>query len=182
MLVGEGANLLAVDRECTDQLVVLEQRNVEYCPKAPEADRGDENRLALDVGRLLGDVDYMNRFLRLGDAAERGARTGPLWSALPELGKRRRDAEHRVRTPRAILKAKQNPETGLADAHGICQHGLKHQLQLAGRCADNLENLGGGGELFQRLVPLAGELYSLGFLAGSGGTATGHGLCRNATL
>ena len=47
LLVGECANLLAVNGEDADQLIVLEHRNVENSPEASEFDGGHENRFAL---------------------------------------------------------------------------------------------------------------------------------------
>ena len=152
LLVGEGANLLAVDGKDADQLVVLEHRNVKDGPEASEIDGSHEDRFALDVGWLRRDIDDMNRLLRLDDAAEGSSRTRSLRSALPELGKCWRHSEHCSRTPCAILKTEQNTETGLADAHRIRQHGLEHGLKFAGRAGDDLQHVGGRGLLLQRFA------------------------------
>jgi hypothetical protein len=50
------------------------------------------------------------------------------------------------------------------------------------RRADDFENFGRGGQLFQCLVTLAGEPRELCFLAGSGGTTTVRGRWRIAAL
>src|SRR5262249_33531017 len=50
---------------------------------------------------------------------------------------------------------------GLADAHRVCQHGLKYRLKLAPRTADDLEHLGGRALLLQclgKVPPRLGEL------------------------
>ena len=44
----------------------------------------------------------------------------------------------------------------------------KHRLQIECRAADDLENIGGGGLLLKRLVPLASKPGDLCFPAGSG--------------
>ena len=41
---------------------------------------------------------------------------------------------------------------GLADARSVCQHGLEHRLQLAGRRTDDAQNVGGGRLLLQRFA------------------------------
>src|SRR5262249_48509803 len=57
----------------------------------------------------------------------------------------------RYRTINVTLEAEERAELGLADAHRVLQHGLKHRLQLTRRSADNLEYVGGRGLLLQRL-------------------------------
>ena len=45
-------------------------------------------------------------------------------------------------------------ELGLADTRRVLQHGLEDRLQLAGRTADDLQHVGGGGLLLQRFAQL----------------------------
>ena len=40
-------------------------------------------------------------------------------------------------------------EFGFADARRVLQHSLEHWLQFAGRTADNLQYVGGGGLLLK---------------------------------
>ena len=68
----------------------------------------------------------MNRVARFNNATESGPPTGRLWSTLPELGECWRYTEHCSRTHRTILDTKQHAKIGLADAHRVPQHGLKH--------------------------------------------------------
>ena len=42
-----------------------------------------------------------------------------------------------------------------ANSDRICQHGVEHRLKFAGRTGDDLQHLGGGGLLLQRLGELA---------------------------
>jgi len=64
---------------------------------------------------------------------------------------------HRNRTKGPILINVQNAERGVANARGILKYRLEHRFQFAPRQTDNVENPGGGGELFQRLITLAGK-------------------------
>ena len=52
LLVGERANLLAVDGDGADQLVLLEHRNDEKGPRTGEVGERDDDGIALDIGRL----------------------------------------------------------------------------------------------------------------------------------
>src|ERR1700722_7584734 len=47
-------------------------------------------------------------------------------------------------------------ELGVADADGILKHGCKNRLKIAGRAADNLENLGCGRLLLQGFREVGG--------------------------
>ena len=105
LLVGKRANLLAVNREDTDKLIVLEHRDGENGPEPPKIDRRDEDGFAFDVSRLSGDIRDMNRPPGLDDTAQRRSRTRSLESTLPELGKCRRHSEHRRRAPRTALES-----------------------------------------------------------------------------
>ena len=108
LLVGEGPHFLAIDRDRADQLVVLEHRHIQQSPESSEIDGGHEDRLALDIGCLGSDVGDMDGLLRLDGASKRGARPGALRTALPELGKLRRYADHRRRAARAPSSMRNN--------------------------------------------------------------------------
>ena len=105
LLVGEGTYLLAVDGEDADEFLLLEHRNVENGPEASQFDRGYKDRFTLNVSGLHCDIGDMSRLPCMHDAAEGSSRTWPIWSALPELGKCWRHAEHRGSAGSAILKA-----------------------------------------------------------------------------
>ena len=59
--------------------------------------------------------------------------------------------------------------------------GIEYRLQIEWRAADDLQYLGRGSLLLQRVVKLPGE-RDLCFLAHTGGTAAAHGLLRIAAL
>ena len=167
LLVGEPPGLLTIDGENADQLIFLEHRNIEDRAEASEIDGGDEYGLAFDVCRLHRDVDDLHRLPRFDDTGERGSRTWSLWSAVPELGKCRRYAEHGTRPHRPIVEPEQNSKTGLADAHRTLQHDLEHRLQLAWRAADDAEHLRSRRLLLQRLGKLARARVEPSFQLGS---------------
>jgi hypothetical protein len=50
---------------------------------------------------------------------------------------------------------------GLAKLRGIRQHGREHGFQLAGRTADDLEDLGGRGLLLQRIAQIVSAFPKL---------------------
>ena len=71
---------------------------------------------------------------------------------------------------------------GVADAQGALQHRLEYRLQLAGRGADDLEDLSSRGFARARFCELAGQLFYIGFRGGSYRTARACGLWRIAAL
>jgi hypothetical protein len=55
----------------------------------------------------------------------------------------------------AVLDPEHPAETGAADAGGVRQHGLEHELKVAWRTADDLQYLRGRGLLLECLGKLA---------------------------
>ena len=86
-------------------------------------------------------------------------------------------------TPNGIaFGSVQGPELGLADAYRVCQHGLEHRLELAGRTADNLQHLRCRGFSCKCLVAFAGEPRDVCYLIGSDGVWTIAALQRLGAL
>ena len=75
--------------------------------------------------------------------------------APPQLVPCSRCAVQRDEPKRVSIVQQEVAKFGVADAYCVLQHGLKHRLQLAGRTADDLEDLGGRRLLLQRLAQLA---------------------------
>jgi hypothetical protein len=89
---------------------------------------------------------------------------------------------HRNGSKAVSFGLKKYAELRLANARRVRQNGSEHWLQIAGRRADDLQDLGSRGELLQRLIPLAFKQRDLRFLASSRGTTPTHGLWRIAAL
>src|SRR5262249_8054771 len=97
-----------------------------------------------EVGRLLGSN-------RLVESATRG---GMERTSSACLGKCRRYIVARDDAQSAIFIQGEGPELRLANARGILPHRLENRPSFAPRGADDLEHVGGGGLLLQRLPQL----------------------------
>jgi hypothetical protein len=83
-------------------------------------------------------------------------------SALSQVfGVWRRHGEQRNRTERLVLVAVQHAELGFTDTDRILQHALEYRLELAGRGADDLQHVGGGGLLLEGFREIIGTLAQL---------------------
>src|SRR5262249_5154248 len=71
LLVGERADLLAVDGDRTDQLILLEHRYDENSARAGPLGQGNRRWLAFDVGLLQSEVGDVLQLLGRDNAAER---------------------------------------------------------------------------------------------------------------
>src|SRR5262245_41607371 len=141
-----------VDRDSTNELTVLEHRYIEDRSELSKIDCGDKYGLALDIGRLLGDIGDMNRLSGLSNSPQSGLCTRSLRSALPKIGECRRDSEHSGGSPCAIIVAKQHTKSGAANLHRILQHRPEYRFKLPGRTADDLEHVSCRSLLLQRLA------------------------------
>ena len=127
-------DLLAVDKDCADQFVLLEHRHAHHRPVASEVDGGHEDRLAVDISGLRLDIDDMNRLPRFDDAAEDRSRIS---HELPTFFEKCFKFRRRVRQcGRMKLSAPvkiQDTELCVANSYRVLQHGLKYGFKLAGR-------------------------------------------------
>ena len=159
LFVGEGTDFAARQGERTDQLVLLEHRNIQNCPDAPEFNGCNDGGGALfDVGRVRREIgDVYDRFGR-DHTAERSFRTWTKRRALAELGEGGRGVERGKDVQGLAVPAMDIPERGVADADRVLQHGFKHGLEIAGRAGNDLQHLRCGRLLLQRLRKLARAL------------------------
>jgi hypothetical protein len=81
----------------------------------------------------------------------------------------------------AIVRTKQNPELGFADARGIFHYGLEYWLKRARRRTDDAKHIRCRELLFPSLIQLSCECCELCFLA-RGGSTTASRLWRSAAL
>src|SRR5215831_17202424 len=96
----------------------------------------------------------MNGLFRLNHAGGSCVWTGAKRSALAyfhECGRHIVKCDSAESVP---LPEVQHAELGIADAGCVCQHGLEHGFELAGRAADDTEDLGGRRLLLQRFAQL----------------------------
>src|SRR5262249_44130246 len=153
LLIVEGPNLLAIDSDRTNQVILLEHRHDQKRPSSGNLG----NRLIGIFRSYVGDVCDL---LHVSDTVEDTGRatrrnrialaiSGPsLWCIVQRY------------VPEYIAVVEQQvAEAGLADANSVLKHSLEHWLQLAGRAADDTEDLRGRGLLlkgFAQLVEQAG--------------------------
>ena len=86
----------------------------------------------------------------------------------------------RYQPERAILPTINISSLGFADAHGVCQHGLKYWLQLAGRRADDPQHLRDRRPRLPRLLKFACLALKLFFQIGHRRMAAARGYRRAA--
>src|SRR5215471_16519311 len=125
LLVGEWANLLAIDRNGTDQLGFLEHRDDEERPNAPKFDGRGPQRIALNVCTFRSEIDDMYGLLRSGNPHDRGILVWPMRTMLKELCERLRFAERGDGSHSAVLERENITEFCFTYARRVLQHGLK---------------------------------------------------------
>ena len=164
LLVGEGTDLPADQRERANQFIVLEQRNREDGPIA----RFHAGRYKwMVVGRErpdIGDLDHL-----LGDCEASQGRVR--WWPQQRITRARLDVGGGVvvcsnHAKGICVVQVEISENGLADARCALQHGLEYRSQLAGRGADNPQHLRRGFLSLQRFVALTDELRHVGLCFG----------------
>ena len=145
LLVGEWANLLAVDDDGADQRALFEHRHDDSRSSAREPGRSPLNL-------LCGLVDGVDHLLRMHHAAEGAAVRGDEWAPLPiEIGERGRRTHQSRSVKPAIAITVQHAEFRLTQPRRVREQGLEYELKVAGRAADHLQNLRGRSLLLQRL-------------------------------
>src|SRR5262249_52400408 len=142
----EGSDLLAIDSDRTNQVILLEHRHDQKRPSS--GNLGD--RLIGIFRSYVGDVCDLLRVSDMVEDTGRATRRNRI--ALAISGPRLRCIVQRDVPEYIAFVEQQVAEAGLADANGVLKHSLEHWLQFAGRAADDLEHLGGGRLLLQRLA------------------------------
>jgi hypothetical protein len=149
LLVEERPHLLAIDDDGPDQLIILEHGHDDRRPRSTELDRVAGIRL----GRVVGAVDHLSR---PQDAIVERPRLRAKGPAPPlEFDQCRRRAGRGCRVQGIAVVTEQRTELGVANADRVLQHHTEDRLQLAGRRADDLQDL--GGQKNNLLQALAGE-------------------------
>src|SRR5262249_25925783 len=148
LLIVEGPDLLPIDSDGANQVVLLEHRHDQK--RSSPGNLG--NRL---IGIFRSDVGDVCDLPGVSDTVEdTGRATRRNRIALAISGPRLRCIVQRDVPEYIAFVEQQVAEAGLADANGVLKHSLEHWLQFAGRAADDLEHVGGGGLLLQRVPQL----------------------------
>ena len=88
----------------------------------------------------------------------------PRWLAQEIISKPPGCILHRGNREGFAIEEQHMSEFRVADAYSVLQHCIEHRVKLAGRGADNPENLRRRRLLLQRLVTLAAKARDLSFL------------------
>src|SRR5262249_42437084 len=154
LLLSERSHLLAIDDNCSNQVVFLEHRHGKYCPGTGELSEQHSGiaEWSVEIMRLVHDVCNLNRLFCCHHTSERRLGWGAdQWIATSLLNECLRCTMHR-NNPKSISFASiQSTELGLADASRILQHRLEHRLQLARRTTNDAQHLGRRRLLLKRL-------------------------------
>jgi hypothetical protein len=74
LLLCEGSHLLAVNSDCTDDLVILQHRDGKETARSGGFDKADHSRITVDIRLLRRDVGNVDNLFGSGDPAERRVR------------------------------------------------------------------------------------------------------------
>src|SRR5262249_10588894 len=126
-----------------------EHRDSKYRPK-----RKHFLRLGECVFRVCPDVDDLHRTAFEQSSAHRGSTASADGGTLPKLQKFRRYIMRGHRVARIAIVTENHSSCCAAEPDSRTQESIEHGLQIEGRAADDLEYVGGGGLLLQRLAQL----------------------------
>src|SRR5262249_36841819 len=138
LLVVEWADFLPHEYNKADYVAFLEHWHRQDSAIAAKLDGPHHQRIALKVRLLDCDVGGFRHLLCWYRAAKCDIRTGPQWLALHEFRKRSRRVMYRDDAVSITLPQAKRAKLGLAKPSRICQHGIEHRLQIAGRTRNDL--------------------------------------------
>ena len=146
LLVGERADLPAVDENGADELVLHEHRHTQDCPCTGSLNQRDDAWIMLEIALIFLEVEEVEDGLGAGNARKRRVLdfrwTNHRLASIPLDVIACRGTVHRDRAEGISFAQKHAAVLGPADARGVGQHGLEHRRKLAGRAGDDLEHLG----------------------------------------
>ena len=108
--------------------------------------------MARPITILLHQIDHAYDILTSEGTLASAAWSGLIRGCRQVVGIARRETAHRARSEIVAVVYPQTPKSGLAQAHRLFQNGVERGCEIAGRGVDDLEDLGGGGLLLERLV------------------------------
>src|SRR5580704_91853 len=147
LLLGERANLPAVNDESAEQSVVLRKRHGQSSARTAQVDESTAKSLAGTVGVLRSNIEDMNDLLSGSHARESIAGPGSQWPGRQEFGiGSRYPPQGRGPEGSAVIGA-QNAETGFTQVGRLFEQGIKHRREITRRAVDDLQYLCGRGLL-----------------------------------
>src|SRR5262249_35690135 len=163
LLVGERADLLAIDAEVPDLLVIPEERHRDMRARARQRDEGGAcvTFICREVGRAPDPPPF--------HAAPHDPRNDRI--APPQFFERPRRAVYGGHAELVAVEQRQRAKLGFAEAGRVFQDGSKHRLELAGRARNDTQHVRRRGLLLQRLAQLAEQPRVLDGDHGLGGEA-----------
>ena len=154
LLVAKRPHLLAVNRYCPEQRIILSQGDAHPCAGAAEVNKGPR-ATGSGISFLRLPIDDVDELLSSEKPVRRSA--GPKrdhFCGLHELRERRWNiADGDISKVFAII-FEQCSENGVAYSRRFPQYGIEHRREVAGRGIDDLQNLCGGGLLGVSLIAL----------------------------
>ena len=182
LLVGEGTDFAAANRERADQLVVLEHRHSQRRAHARKLDGGNRRRAARGISPIRGQVGDVNQRFMHQQAAAGGIFVGPVRHKLARFGKSRRHIVGGDELQDFAVPAVDGAVGGVADPNGIRQYGFENALDVAGGAGDDAKHLRGRLLQLRRLGEFTPEPRDLCRWTGRRGTAAARRLWRAAAL
>src|SRR6516225_9876367 len=162
LLLGERANLVAIEDNGADQSLLLEHRHAQDCPHTTTLDSGNNDWITFQITARRRQVDDLNGLLGARNARNDSFRSWPPISLLLQIFS---ICWHRTmycnNFPGSAVISIHEPEFGLTNFHSVSQHCLKDRLQLAGRRTNDSQDLRGRRLLLQRLTEIARALAQL---------------------
>jgi len=131
LLVGEWADFPAIDRDRTDEFVILEHGDEDQRTATTQFDGSYDIGIAIDVVLLGHGIDNVNRATSANDAAKTTYWSWTDWAALLKFRKRRGRAAERDCSEGVVLKSVQDAEMGLTEPRRVFQHRIEHWSKFA---------------------------------------------------
>src|SRR5258705_13288686 len=150
LLYSKRLDLLAVNRDCADQLVSLQHRHDEICPGPSKIGYCNNGRIALQIGRQGPNIFDVDHLVGSGNGAEAALRVRLELRVRPRGGVGGWHIVERNGTEASLFVKVHLAEICPANSRRVLQHLLENRLQFAGRGTDDLEDFRGCRLLLKR--------------------------------
>src|SRR5262249_14425094 len=146
LLIGEGLHRAPGQGDDPNRQSFSQERDAKNRTKA--ATLGCPPIRVFRIGENVGD---MNGFAFKQEGSGYRCSVDPSWVTGGELGVLTREPIGRFKVVSFAFRSTYGYHVGLAKARRRFDECVEHRLQIEGRAADDLENVGGGGLLLERL-------------------------------